>query len=351
MMEKILGKSIATLAQMKNYLRKKNPDAPDLAAIYLKEGAIEGVRGDISFAQMIKETGNLYFTKDGTENGEPGTAKIEWKNPAGLGVVGTPNVGERFSSWQIGIQAQIQHLFAYAKPTGLPYQKLVDNRFGLVPRGSAIYWENLNGKWSVPGFTYGQDIVKIYNDILKESLAELVRIPFTQMSVARLIEYCETFKWTRQIKYIDIHHTYSPNLTNYRATSEPLYWQEAMRRYHVVYRGFRDIAQHVTLYPDNCFVTGRDFNWDPASNTGNNANVFMIETLGNFDVGYDKFESEQADTMFSFLAQFLTLKNLSMDAIRFHRDLPNTGKTCPGTSIIKSEFINAVDAYRKYKLY
>lgn len=155
--ELIMGTSQATAEQMDAFLRKVNPEAPEVAQIYLDEGKAEGVRGDVAFAQALKETNYWRFT---------GIAKPEWHNPAGLGVTGPAGIGNRFPDWKTGIRAQIQHLKAYASKEPLN-KPLVDVRFNLVPRGIAPTWEGLNGKWAVPGPTYGQDIVRIWKNILK----------------------------------------------------------------------------------------------------------------------------------------------------------------------------------------
>lgn len=160
-MNPIMGKSQATAYQMDTFLRRVNPNAPYVAQIYLEEGEIEGVRGDVAFAQAIRETNYFRFT---------GIARPEWHNPAGLGVTGQKvngeYVGNKFPDWRTGIRAQIQHLKAYASTEPLK-QPLVDQRFHLVTRGVAPNWEDLNGRWSVPGTTYGQDIIKIWQEILK----------------------------------------------------------------------------------------------------------------------------------------------------------------------------------------
>lgn len=164
-MNPIMGKAQATAYQMNTFLKRVNPNAPDVAHIYLEEGEIEGVRGDIAFAQAIRETNYFRFT---------GIARPEWHNPAGLGVSGKIVNGEyegnRFPDWRTGIRAQIQHLKAYATTEPLR-QICVDQRFHLVTRGVAPNWEDLNGKWAVPGTTYGQDIIKIWQEILKVPVA------------------------------------------------------------------------------------------------------------------------------------------------------------------------------------
>lgn len=158
----IMGKATATREQMLKYVRKVNPQAPDYTELYLRVGAKYGIRGDLAFAQSIKETG--YFRYGGS-------VRAEQNNFAGIGAVSAAQGGASFLTPEAGVEAQMQHLYAYATtqplPTGVPK---VDPRFDLVERsgmrGSAPYWEDLNGKWAVPGDGYGQDIVRIWRGML-----------------------------------------------------------------------------------------------------------------------------------------------------------------------------------------
>lgn len=157
----IMGEPVLTEAQMSAFLRKINPEAPEgIEGIYLGEGQSEGVRGDIAFCQAIHETNYFRFT---------GTAKIEWCNPAGLGVTGPAGVGARFTDWRTGVRAQIQHLKAYAVRNPVFAYALVDPRYDALLEagylGTAPKWIDLNGKWAYPGTTYGQAILSLYEKI------------------------------------------------------------------------------------------------------------------------------------------------------------------------------------------
>lgn len=160
----IMGKPIATVEQMVLYVKRNNPNPKlsvtleELAKLFIEEGNIEGIRGDIAFAQSIKETG---FFKYG------GDVLPEQNNYAGIGTVGGGVKGAYFDTAKIGVQAQIQHLQAYATKDKLN-QELVDPRYHLVTRGSAPTVTGLNGKWAVPGKNYGEDILNILDRILKE---------------------------------------------------------------------------------------------------------------------------------------------------------------------------------------
>lgn len=144
---------------------------------------------------------------------------------------------------------------------------------------------------------------------------------------------------------LHIHHTWRPDHATYFKRPDPLYWQEAMRRFHVDTNGWSDIAQHVTLLPDGRFVTGRDFGRNPASMTGYNTKAFMVEMIGDFDVGRDPFDGPQKASAIQ-LARWFDKRGTY---IRFHNE--TSSKSCPGSSINKYDFMNEVrnceDCYAK----
>lgn len=148
---RIMGKSICTARKMRLFLQKSNQQISirylRLPEMYLLEGAKEGVRGDLAFAQAIHETDCFRFGGDvlPTQN-----------NFAGLGATGNGVRGHSFRTMQLGVRAHIQHLKAYASTARLA-QPCVDPRFSYVKnRGCAPYLEDLSGKWAVPGFDKGK---------------------------------------------------------------------------------------------------------------------------------------------------------------------------------------------------
>lgn len=163
----ILGKPQATAQQMADYLLKfeKSPKinttALGLAELYIQEGLKEGVRGDIAFAQALKETG--YFRYGGQ-------VKPKQNNFAGLGATNGGSEGASFKSVLLGVRAQIQHLKGYATTDKLN-QPVVDPRYDILKKagylGKAPNWGDLNGKWAVPGNQYGESITQIYNKIMQ----------------------------------------------------------------------------------------------------------------------------------------------------------------------------------------
>lgn len=164
----IMGSSIATKDQCIKYLLKRNPlplittTPKKLVDYYYLEAGLEGIRPDIAFAQALHETGNFRYGGD--------VIPLQ-NNYCGLGTTGNGVKGAWFDSAEIGVRAQIQHLLAYTTKRP-PIMSIVDPRYNLVKStdkfGQSSTWTDLNGKWAVPGKTYGQMILKIHEKILME---------------------------------------------------------------------------------------------------------------------------------------------------------------------------------------
>ena len=171
----ITGQSTATEEQLNKLLMSGNPQATGylhLAKIFLEEGAKEGIKGDGAFCQSLIETGYFKFGGDVQPNQH---------NYAGLGATGGVP-GNSFPDARTGVRAQIQHLKAYATTKPLN-QTCVDSRYRYVQKGCAPTFEQLSGKWAVPGYdrkkyaglkaageagdSYGHKIVRLLNCAVK----------------------------------------------------------------------------------------------------------------------------------------------------------------------------------------
>lgn len=185
---KILGDAYLSAGQLKRWIESETPrlianardkgfvfnPIPDLAELYISIGKEYGVRGDIAFCQAAKETGYWQFT---------GLVDPDQNNYCGLWATGAALTGQEslngadpqqmifeagrhgatFITPAAGVEAHIQHLYAYATKEPLPPGKvLVDPRFSLVNKGIAPVWLQLNARWAVPGTTYGQSILADY---------------------------------------------------------------------------------------------------------------------------------------------------------------------------------------------
>jgi hypothetical protein len=177
----IMGKPTMTATAMEAFLFSRNAKpnisctTRQLAELFISEGNIEGVRGDIAFCQAIQETGWFRFGGD---------VKPEQNNFAGIGATGGGAGGAKFDTPQIGVRAQIHHLKAYASQDALVNAN-ASPRFHLVTRGIAQRWIDLNGRWAVPGTTYGQSILKIFADLeaFKPPAQQLHRVQVGAFSV------------------------------------------------------------------------------------------------------------------------------------------------------------------------
>lgn len=200
----IMGDAVATSEELRALLKANNPSAPDLVDLYLEIGKIYGVRGDIAFCQAAKETGWWKFG---------GLALPEQNNYCGLSVTGRVAAADEdlkganplkvhfeegkhgafFDCPASGVEAHIQHLYAYAATSSLPDGRdLLDPRFALIKSGIANRWIDLGGKWAVPGYdrnkygsieealnageSYGHSILK---DYYYKATGEAVQLPQT----------------------------------------------------------------------------------------------------------------------------------------------------------------------------
>lgn len=164
---------------------------------------------------------------------------------------------------------------------------------------------------------------------------------FIQMNTKELIEYVKNFKFKRNITQWHIHHTWSPNYGHFKGDNHQAL-QQGMKNYHVNTQKWSDIAQHFSLFPDGVWLLGRDLNVTPASITGWNTGALCVEMIGNFDKGHDIMTDAQKEAILE-VSSFMT-KAIGLE-MKFHRDSPTAGKSCPGTGIDRDEFFKAVEAW------
>ncbi len=163
--------------------------------------------------------------------------------------------------------------------------------------------------------------------------------PFRPLTRAEFINEIMTFDWSRRVWRVDMHHTFRPTHADY--DGEPCI--ERMCRFHVDDRKWDDIAQHVSIAPDGTIWTGRDWNKTPASVGGVlNSGAFMFEAIGNFDAGHDELKGEQLQSVTHVIRAVQRRFRLPPEALLFHRDVPVTVKTCPGTSVDKADILRRV---------
>ncbi len=152
----IVGKATATAAQAKTWAKNNGATSLfiELADTFWRIAQAAGVNPVVAYAQSAKETGYGHFK---------GVLDASFMNPCGLkttagGANNDPNAHKRFSSWEEGITAQVDHLALYAGAPGYPKAGTPDPRHFPYLKGTAPTVEQLGGKWA-PASTYGTDIV------------------------------------------------------------------------------------------------------------------------------------------------------------------------------------------------
>lgn len=170
----VMGPARATAAQLVAWFNGRLPHPTGtyaasvpietLAQIYVEEGAVEGVRGDVAFIQSVLETGWFRLK---------GAVPPANNNFAGIGATNGGGVPAAFVDARTGVRAQIQHLRAYADASATTctvpplHQACVDPRFTFVlPKGRTPNWDQMgNGNWAT-STTYAPRILALYAEML-----------------------------------------------------------------------------------------------------------------------------------------------------------------------------------------
>jgi hypothetical protein len=176
----IVGKSTVPKERALEFLLSRNPNAPrEVVDIYYELEDIWGFKADLLLSQNFHETDYLRSWWSAPPR----------RNPAGIGVTGhkqkeNPNSnafafndsegvwaqGYSFADWRASAMAHFAHMCAYVyadernnASQHSPRYKIA--RAWLTQKNIplAVLITDLNGKWAVPGTTYGQMIIKMLN--------------------------------------------------------------------------------------------------------------------------------------------------------------------------------------------
>lgn len=148
----------------------------------------------------------------------------------------------------------------------------------------------------------------------------------------------------RDIRLVQLHHTYIPAYRHFNGDNH-FALCEAMERAHLE-RGFAEIAQHFSTFPDGTVMVCRSLEKIPAGIKGANANGICIENVGNFDKGKDQMTVAQRAVILSMTRALLSHFKLSPNdqSVVYHHwydlnigkriKVEGTGvtKSCPGTN-------------------
>lgn len=160
---------------------------------------------------------------------------------------------------------------------------------------------------------------------------------FKFYSTAQFIEYIEKIKINRNVTHIQVHHTWKPTLKGYNLSKDKEQVIRSMWVYHTKVNKWKDIGQHFTLVPGGAW-NGRSLESIPAGIANHNSGGVMFEIIGDFDIGREELSGSYLHNVSVMLAA--TSKALNLPII-FHNEYSD--KTCPGTSIIKKDFLESVE--------
>ncbi len=167
----LLGGSVLGAEELAAFVRDRgrahpSVDVEALAAAFIEEGAAEGVRADLAWAQSIVETGSFGFAGSMVDPGD--------HNYAGIGACDSCSTGFTYDTPQLGVRAQMQLLRTYADPV-VTGATLARPAVGKLPelvgvRGCCTTWMALSGVWAT-GPQYGNKILAVYDQMLRFAVA------------------------------------------------------------------------------------------------------------------------------------------------------------------------------------
>ena len=143
--------------------------------------------------------------------------------------------------------------------------------------------------------------------------------------------YLKLINFQRKITFIQNHHTFSPNYTSFFDRPDHLFWLESMRAFHIKTRKWKDIGQHLTIFPDGKIGLCRPLDTIPAGIFGANTGAICIENLGDFDAGKDEMKEEQKKAIIqvnALLCLKFSLKPV-YEQVVYHHWFDTTGKRFP----------------------
>jgi uncharacterized protein YraI len=172
--------------------------------------------------------------------------------------------------------------------------------------------------------------------------------------VGELAAWLTATSFSRVIRLLQCHHTYLPDYHQFDGTNHftLLHGMEAAH----LERGFSEIAQNLTTFPDGKIAACRPIDFVPAGIKGANRNGICIENLGNFDLGQDTMSAAHRDCIIGTFAalcnRFYLQPDVNSIVYNHWYDLTTgqrtngTGdtKSCPGTNFFGGNTVQAAQA-------
>jgi len=158
-----------------------------------------------------------------------------------------------------------------------------------------------------------------------------------QVTIEQFRAHLSAVEVGRRIDEVVVHHTWSPAAGDYRGIATV----QGVRRYHTGVRGWSDNGYHVMIGPDGAIFLCRPMQRQGAHVAGRNAHSIGVSFIANFDRD-EPAEYAGLRAGHEVVAALLVRFDLSVEAIRFHREFAN--KTCPGLKLGLAQFRRDVAA-------
>jgi len=174
---------------------------------------------------------------------------------------------------------------------------------------------------------------------------------FILFDLPAFASWLDTLSVSRGIQLVQNHHTFIPSYSDFNGSNH-FDRLRAMEEAHLQ-RGFDQIAQNLTTFPDGTVAVCRAFDIAPAGIKGANSHGLCIENLGDFDTGKDAMTPAHRDCILKVNALLCRKFNLTpgTDSIVYHHwfDLSTgqrtngtgTTKTCPGTGFFGGNTVSS----------
>ena len=163
------------------------------------------------------------------------------------------------------------------------------------------------------------------------------------LSVKEFEYWLNSFEPKRFINHIQQHHTWIPAYKHFNQQNHFKLCQ-IMEKSHLE-RGFNEIAQNITTFPDGTIMLCRNLNTQPAGIKFANSGGICIENIGNFDEGKDKISDNHRIAIVACTRLLLQKFGLTPNdnSVVYHHwyhlgtggrnngGPSTTNKSCPGT--------------------
>lgn len=166
---------------------------------------------------------------------------------------------------------------------------------------------------------------------------------FILFAIDEFDQWLKETRFSRAVKLVQNHHTYQPGYAHFKRNNH-FALLDGMEHFHMAERGFAEIAQNLTSFPDGTVALCRSLDRVPAGIKGCNQEGICLENLGNFDAGGDAMTTAHREAVLMVNALLCREFGLtpSTDTLVYHHwydlnsgqrtDGSGTTKTCPGAA-------------------